>query len=52
MDKIDSCFNFTFKRADGVYLYGLDNEKVLDFSGANCANAFGHGNKIIENTFP
>lgn len=51
MDKIDSCFNFTFKRADGVYLYGLDNEKVLDFSGANCANAFGHGNKIIEKTF-
>ncbi|MBQ7537031.1 MAG: aspartate aminotransferase family protein [Rickettsiales bacterium] len=50
MDKIDSCFDFTFKRADGVYLYGFDGEKVLDFSGSNDANAFGHGNKIIEKT--
>lgn len=50
MDKIDSCFDFTFKRADGVYLYGFDGEKVLDFSGSNYANAFGHGNTDIEKT--
>ena len=50
MDKIDSCFDFTFKRADGVYLYGSDGEKVLDFSGSNYANAFGHGNTDIEKT--
>ena len=50
MDKIDSCFDFTFKRADGVYLYGSDGEKMLDFSGSNYANAFGHGNTDIEKT--
>ena len=50
MDKIDNCFNFTFKRADGGYLYGSDGEKVLDFSGSNYANAFGHGNTDIEKT--
>lgn len=50
MDKIDSCFDFAFKRADGVYLYGFDGEKVLDFSGSNYANAFGHGNTDIEKT--
>ena len=50
MDKIDSCFDFTLKRADGVYLYGSDGEKMLDFSGSNYANAFGHGNTDIEKT--
>ena len=50
MDKIDSCFDFTFKRADGVCLYGSDGEKMLDFSGSNYANVFGHGNTDIEKT--
>ncbi len=41
-------FNFEPKRADGVYLYGENGERVLDFSGGVAVNILGYNNKVIE----